>query len=131
MPHRSAKELARQAWKAVSEGDAAALHHLWTEDVVWQAIGNHPWAGRFEGVEEVLEHIAQIGDSVERFDARLDEIFASDTRIVYFYHLTAGRGARVVDVDYIMAALHREGRMSHIWLAALDPELLESLWNPA
>lgn len=129
MPQQAPDELARQAWKAVSEGDAAALHDLWREDVVWQAIGNHPWAGRFEGIENVLEHIALIGDSVERFDARLDEIFASETRIVYFFHVAAARGARVVRVDYIMAALHRDGRMSHIWLAPLDPELLESLWS--
>ncbi len=129
MLQRTPDELARDAWTAVSEGDAGALHHLWRQDVVWQATGNHPWAGRFEGIEDVLEHIALIGDSVKRFDARLDEIFASDTRIVYFFHVTAERGTRVVRVDYIMAALHRDGQMSHIWLAALDPEHLESLWN--
>lgn len=60
--------LGRRAWEAISDSDLDALRRLWSEKLVWHAEGGgHPWSGHFEGRDAVIEHLAQIGDSVEQF----------------------------------------------------------------
>jgi hypothetical protein len=96
---------------------------------VWHAAGSHPWAGRFEGIEAVLSHIADIGESTDQFDAQLDDLLTSDRRIVYFFHADLRRGTRTARVEYVMSAQHENGRMTHIWLVPVDPEALAALWE--
>ena len=123
------EELARRAWQGVADGNAQILKEVWDPDIVWHAAGSHGWAGRYEGIEAVLNHIAEIGESSDQFDAKLDEFLTNDRRIVYFFHAHVRRGTRSVDVDYVMSARHENGRMTYIWLATMDPEALAALWN--
>ncbi|MBW2293644.1 MAG: nuclear transport factor 2 family protein [Deltaproteobacteria bacterium] len=121
--------LARRAWQGVAEGDAQILQEVWDPKVVWHAAGSHGWAGHYEGLAVVLNHIAEIGESSDEFDAKLDEILTSDRRIVYFFHAHIRRGTRAADVEYVMTARHENGRMTYIWLAPKDPEALAALWE--
>ena len=123
------ENLARRAWQGVAEGDARALLEVWDPKVIWHAAGTHPWAGRFEGIEVVLNHLAEIGESSDQFDAQLDELMTSDRRIVYFFRAHIQRGDRSADIDYIMSARHRDGLMTYIWLVPMDPETLAALWE--
>jgi len=123
------EELARRAWQGVAEGDPKILQEVWDPEVVWHAAGSHGWAGRYEGIGVVLNHIAEIGESSDQFDAKLDEILTSDRRIVYFFHAHIRRGTRSTDVEYVMTARHENGRMTYIWLAPKDPEALAALWE--
>jgi len=123
------RELALKAWQGVAEGDVQALREVWDPAIVWHAAGSHPSATRIEGIEAVLDHIAEIGESTDRFDAQLDEFLTSDRRIVYFFRARIRRGERMADIDYVMTARHERGRMTHIWLVPTDPEALAALWG--
>jgi ketosteroid isomerase-like protein len=129
MSQTANEELARRAWQGVAEGNAQILQEVWDPKIVWHAAGTHPWAGRFEGIEAVLNHIAGIGESTDQFDAQLDELMSSDRRIVYFFRAHIRRGARAADIDYVMSAQHENGRMTYIWLVPMDPEALTALWE--
>jgi ketosteroid isomerase-like protein len=129
MSQAANEKLARRAWQGVAEGDARILQEVWDPKIVWHAAGSHPWAGRYEGIEAVLDHIASIGESSDQFDAQLDELLTSDRRIVYFFRAHVRRGSRATDVEYIMSARHENGRMIHIWLVPMDPEALAALWK--
>lgn len=128
MSDSAIEELARRAWQGVAEGDPQILREVWDPRIVWHAAGSHPWAGRHEGMEVVLNHLADIGDSTDEFDAELDELLTSDRRIVYFFRTHVRRGASSADIDYVMCAQHEDGRMTHIWLVPMDPEALSALW---
>ena len=123
------EDLARKAWRGVAEGDAQILQDVWDPKIVWHAAGSHGWAGRFEGMQAVLGHLAEIGESADQFDADLDELLTSDRRIVYFFRAHIRRGDRSADIDYVMSAQHENGRMTHIWLVPMDPEALAALWD--
>jgi ketosteroid isomerase-like protein len=123
------EELAHKAWRGVAEGDAQALLDTWDSKIVWHAAGSHPWAGRFEGIKVVLNHIAEIGETCDQFDAQLDELLTSDRRIIYFFRAHVRIGTRSADVDYVMSAQHENGLMTYIWLAPMDPDALTALWE--
>ena len=129
MSQAANEELARRAWRGVADGDAPTLLEVWDPKIVWHAAGSHPWAGRFEGIEVVLNHLAEIGESSDAFDAQLDELLTSDRRIVYFFRVHVALGSRAADIDYVMSARHENGRMTHIWLVPMDPETLAALWD--
>lgn len=129
MSETAVEKLARRAWQGVAEGDARILQEVWDPKIVWHAAGSHGWAGRFEGLEVVLNHLAEIGESTDEFDAQLDELLTSDRRIVYFFTAHVRRGDRSADIDYIMSARHENGRMTYIWLVPMDPEALAALWE--
>ena len=129
MSQAANEELAHRAWRGVADGDAQTLLEVWDPKIVWHAAGSHPWAGRFEGIEVVLNHLAEIGESSDAFDAQLDELLTSDRRIVYFFRVHVALGSRAADIDYVMSARHENGRMTHIWLVPMDPETLAALWD--
>ena len=129
MSQAANEELARKAWQGVANGDVRALQEAWDPKVVWHAAGTHPWAARYEGIEAVLNHLAEIGDSSDQFDAELDELLTSDRRIVYFFRAHIRRGDRAAVIDYVMSARHENGRMTYIWLVPMDPEALAALWD--
>ena len=82
MPEQPLLALARRAWEAVSDSDVDELEKLWAPDLVWHALGRGtPWAGDHAGREAVLDYLARIGESVETFDARLDDLLTSPDRI--------------------------------------------------
>ena len=129
MSQAANEKLALRAWQGVAEGEVPALLETWDAKIVWHSAGLHPWSGRFEGIDAVLNHIAEIGESCDQFDAQLDEFLTSDRRIVYFFRAHVRRGTRSADVDYVMSARHENGRMTYIWLAPMDPEPLAALWD--
>ncbi len=129
MSDRAIETLASRAWQGVAEGDVEILKEVWDPKIVWHAAGSHGWAGRFEGMEAVLNHLAEIGESSDQFDAQLDEFPTSERHIVYFFRAHVCRGDRSAEVDYVMSARHENGRMTHIWLVPMDPETLAALWD--
>ena len=122
--------LARQAWQAVSQSDVATLQKLWAKDIVWHATGRGtPWAGDHEGQDSVLDYLARIGESVEQFDARLDDILVSDERVSFILHVTAKLGDRILEVDYQLLARIEGGVVVEVWTTPLDPVALGSFWE--
>ncbi len=123
-------ELARQAWDAVSQGDIESLQKLWDEKIVWHATARGtPWAGDHRGRDVVLDFLARIGESVEIFDARLDDILTSDERVSLLIHVSALREDRKLEVDYQLLVRVQSGLVAEIWTSPLDPRALESFWQ--
>ena len=123
-------DLAHRAWDAVSDGDVSSLQSLWDEHIVWHATARGtPWAGDHQGRDVVLDFLARIGESVEIFDARLDDVLASDERIALLIHVSAVRSDRKLEVDYQFLVRIQRGLVAEIWTAPLDPRALESFWQ--
>jgi len=122
--------LARQAWDAVSRSDVDALRSLWSPRLVWHANSRGtPWAGEHRSAEAAFDHLARIGESVEDFDARLDDLLVSDERFVFVFHISARRGERSLEVDYLLMARVEDDLVAEVWTAPLDPTALTAFWD--
>ena len=125
------QELAWRAWRAVAMADIEVLHEIWSEKIIWHATGRNPWAGRYEGPDAVLGYLAQVGEAVDVFDTRLDDVLTSDNRICLVFHVHTERGNRSLDLDYFLLARLEDGRVAEVWTSPLDPAVLERFWHDA
>jgi ketosteroid isomerase-like protein len=123
-------EIARRAWRAVSESDVDTLGALFADGIVWHATGRGtPWEGAHRGRDEVIDYLARIGESVEIFDARLDDVLVSSDRVAYIMHVSASRGDRGLEVDYQLLGRIENGLVVEVWTTPLDPIALEAFWS--
>lgn len=122
-------QLARAAWQAVSIGDVDALERIFAPDVVWHATARAFWRGDHSGRQAVLEFLARLGESMEVFDARLDDVLVSEERVTLVFHVFAQMGTRRLEVDYLLLARVAGARVAEIWTAPLDPSALEAFFR--
>ena len=122
-------QLARRAWDAISQGDAAALRATMNEDVVWHATARGtPWAGTHKGSDAVVDFLARVGEASDVFHASLVEVLASDERVLFVFRTALRRQGRVAELDYLLLGQVRDGRFSELWTVPLDPVAIESFW---
>lgn len=123
--------LARAAWQAVSVGDVEALGRMFAEGVVWHATGNAPWKGDHAGRQGVVEFLARIGEMMEVFDARLEDVLVSETRVAMVFHVSARAGGRSLELDYQLLARVEKDRVVEIWTLPLQPAVLQAFFSAA
>lgn len=124
-------ELAWRAWSAVADADIDSLRELWSEKIVWHATGRNPWAGIYEGPDAVLDYLAHVGESVDVFNARLDDVLSSENRMCLVFHVHTERSNRTLDLDYSLLARLENGKVAEVWTSPLDPSSLERFWLDA
>jgi ketosteroid isomerase-like protein len=124
-------KLARAAWQAVSAGDVDALEQILAPDVVWHATARAPWRGTHVGPQAVSEFLARIGDLMEVFDARLDDVLVSEERVSMVFHVHAQVASRAIEIDYLLLGRIRSGRVAEIWTLPLDPAALAAFFGLA
>jgi ketosteroid isomerase-like protein len=130
MPAKENIELAHRGWAAVSRGDVESLQQVFDENIVWHATARGtPWAGDHVGRDAVLDFLARIGESVETFDARLDDVLASDERAALLLHVSARREHLKLEVDYQLLVRIQRSLVAEIWTSPLDPRVLETFWR--
>ena len=130
--HPNAK-LAAASWLAVSNSDVEALEKLWADDIVWHSTGRNPWAGTYVGREAVLDYLARVGEAVDTYDARLDDVLVSDDRLMLVCHMQlrhAGHEEQEeLEVDELLLARIENGKIAEVWLLALDPRVIKAYWE--
>lgn len=122
-------QIARAAWQAVSRGDVEALEEIFAPDVVWHATARTTWKGDHRGRRAVLDFLARIGESMDVFDARLDDVLVSESRASMLFHISGRVGERRLEVDYQLLACIEAGRVVEVWTMVLDPAPLEAFFG--
>jgi ketosteroid isomerase-like protein len=102
---------------------------MFAEDVVWHATARTPWRGTHRGRRAVLDFLARIGESMEVFDARLDDLLASESRVSMLFHISARSKGRALEADYQLLARIDAGSVAEIWTTTLDPDALEAFFG--
>ena len=129
--HARNQELAWRAWSALAEADIDVLREVWSEKIIWHATGKNPWTGSYEGQDAVLGFLAQVGESVDEFDAHLDDVLSSENRIGMVFRVHTELGDRSIDVAYNLLARLEDGKVAEVWTTQLDPIALERFWQDA
>jgi ketosteroid isomerase-like protein len=125
-------KLAAASWLAVSNSDVEALEKLWADDIVWHSTGRNPWAGAYVGREAVLDYLAQVGESLETYDARLDDVLVSDDHLMLICHMRLKHGGlEELEMDELLLARIENAKIAEVWLLALDPEAVAAYWANA
>jgi ketosteroid isomerase-like protein len=121
--------LARSAWEAISRGDAQTLLAALHPDVTWHATARGtPWFGTHRGADSVVDYLARVGEASEFFEATLEDVLASEERVLLVFHASFRRRGRVAELDYLLLARIRDGRVGEMWTTPLDPATIESFW---
>jgi ketosteroid isomerase-like protein len=120
---------ARGLWSAVAEGDASALRGMLSPDVVWRSMGQHPLSGEYRGPDAVLDYLATIGETADHLVSTLDAIFVGDAGAVVAYHVSAARGDRRLEMDYLLRLRIRDGQVVHAISVPLDQRTNDAFWR--
>ena len=122
-------EIAERAWQAVAEADVETLESLWSPDIVWHVTNDNPWTGDHVGRDAVLDYLADVGEAGEAYEARIQDILASDDRVLIVSAIAARRGDRSVETQQCMLARIEQGLIVEVWTLALDPSAFAGFWQ--
>ncbi|MDX6352840.1 MAG: uncharacterized protein QOF84_7630 [Streptomyces sp.] len=97
-PHAA---LVRKGYEAFSRGDMDALRGLMTGDCTHHVPGDHPLAGDYKGVDNVLRFYGQLfAETDGSLRVEIRDLFVDGRgHVVAVHHQTAGRGGRTIDQD--------------------------------
>lgn len=121
--------VAKELWSAAADGDAEGVRRLLDPDVVWTSTGRNPLSGVWRGPGGVLEYLARIGDAAEDLVSTLQNVFVNDEGAVITYRATARRGAKMLEMDYLLVLRIREGRILTGLMVATDQHVNDEFWS--
>ena len=125
-PH---ERVARELWRAVSEGDAEALGRVFTDDVAWHASGRGSKSGTFRGPEAVLDYLASLGEDSERFDSTLVDILVGQNHTALLTRLTGERGDRKLETGFVFLLQIEGERIAEVWAVPRDQHAIDEFWS--
>lgn len=113
---------------ALSSGDYAALFELFAEDIVWYQPGTHQFAGVFEGLEAVQNHLASLASNVDVMSFKTEDVFADDTTVAAVVNFAASRSGRQIDMREVDVFKIVDGKIQEVRLIDKDVELENAFW---
>jgi len=109
--------------QAAHVGDRETLRALWAPDIVWQIKGASPWQGEIKGADNVLEHLARIGDfGIDGLHTEVEDVMVSNQRASMICHTSAKLGDRVLEADFLVIAEIICRRIQTITSIPIDPD---------
>ncbi len=125
----SNRAVALRFWEALAEGDPDAVVALLSPDIVWRAHGDNPVAGEYRGPEKVLDYLARLGETVDELCSVLQDIFASERGAVIHYRVSARRGPKRLDNEFVMVLGIEAGRILDVTLVPADQRRSTAFWR--
>jgi ketosteroid isomerase-like protein len=120
--------IARQLWAGAAEGDAEAIRGVLAAGVVWKSVGRNPLSGEFRGPEAVIDYMARVGESTDELRLDLTDLFVNEGGVVVLYHASALRGARRLELDYVLVLRIRDGLVVDALSVPVDQPRNDAFW---
>ena len=109
--------------QAANVGDSYTLRGLWAPDIVWLVKGAGPWQADIKGADNVLEHLARIGDfGIDGLHTEVEDVMVSNQRASMICHTSAETGDRVLEADFLVIAEIISRRIQTITSIPIDPD---------
>jgi ketosteroid isomerase-like protein len=121
--------LARALWTAVADSDAEAIRLLLAEDVLWRSVGQNPLAGDYRGPAGVLDYLASAGESVDRLQSSLLDVYLGNDGAILWYHVEAKRGRKTLSMDFALRIGVREARIAEALVVPVDQRKNDAFWK--
>ena len=120
--------LIRAAWRAVARGEADTLKELCVDGVQWHAMGRTPWAGDHQGISAVFDYLGRVGEAADVYQADLTDLLVSAERAATVMQVSASRGDRRLEVQFVILYRIAGGKIAEAWSAPLDPHATDAFW---
>ena len=111
---------ARRSFEAWTSGRLDVLGEYITDDAVLHFAGNNAMSGTYRGRDAVM---GALGRASQGLDPRggLEAVLASDDHVMAFFHSTAERDGKTLDVVVAQAVkVNAEGKATEAWFLPND-----------
>ena len=125
------KQLVKDAWASVSNGDAAGFFSRLADDVTWTFFGTHRFAGTLRGKQEVIDKLfTPLGDVLaDGIKVHIDTFTAEDDRVIIESRGEAkSKTGQRYDNFYCIVITVRAGEIAAI-REYLDTELVTAVFG--
>jgi uncharacterized protein len=125
------EDLVREQYAALERGDMDALRNqCWTDDVRWHVPGRSPFAGDYEGPEQVLRVFARIFElTSDTLSSELHDVLANDEHAVALITTRAERAGKQLNDNQVDTYHFRDGKISEIWTQSTDQYAQDEFWS--
>ena len=128
MSQHSNETLIRDALRAVARGDGETLKRLCVDGIQWHATGRTPWGGDHKGIDAVLDYLGRVGEAADVYEADLADLLVSEERVATVMQISARRGDRRLEVQFVILYRIAGGKIAEVWSAPLDPQATDAFW---
>jgi ketosteroid isomerase-like protein len=125
------KQLVRDTWGAVSQGDVEGFMSRLADDVTWTFFGSHRFAGTFRGKDELVAKLfAPLGEVLaDGIKVHTDSLTAEGDRVVMEARGEAStKDGRPYNNSYCIVITVRDGKVAAV-REYLDAELVTSVFG--
>jgi len=124
------EDLVREGFAAFGRGDVDTLRKQLFTDVRWHIPGRNPFAGDYEGPDQVLQFFARIFEATGgTFSAELHDVLANDERAVALYTARGERAGKQLNDNMVNTYHFRDGKFSEIWTQTTDQYAQDEFWS--
>jgi hypothetical protein len=81
------------------------------------------------GSDEIIDHLADIGESADDYCMRMNDIIANDRYVVILTQISAKKGSASLDTTYVLLGRVAEDRIREVWSIPMEPAAVASFWN--
>jgi ketosteroid isomerase-like protein len=129
MPDHPHARFARTLWTAVASGEAEAVRACLSDDVIWEAGGDHPLSGTFRGPDAVLDYLATVGEQSDELRTEFQDVFVNERGAVVVYHISARRELHRLETDIFLELIVSEGKLVRARSVTVDQSASHDFWS--
>ena len=126
-PHAA---LLRSASEAFLRGDTETLKRIIDPEIVWEIPGTSRVSGKHRGYEELFAYFGKLQELTGgTFKVSLDDVLVSDQHVVLLEGIKATREGKTLDVELVLIAQIRDGRIAHVRDRFSDQYAWDEFWT--
>ncbi len=126
-PHAA---LLRSAHEAFTKGDTEALKRIIDPEIVWEIPGKSLVSGQHRGYEELFAYFGKLREVTGgTFKVVLTDTLVSERHVVLLEAIRATRDGKTLDVELVLIAQIREGRIAHVRDRFSDQYAWDEFWK--
>jgi uncharacterized protein len=118
-----------RSFEAWNSGDLDVIRGYFTEDAILHFAGNNAMSGTYRGRDAVMD---ALGRAMQGWGphTEMEAILASDDHVIAFFHATAERDDKSLDVVHAMPIkLTADAKLTEIWFLANDQSAYDQFWS--
>ena len=118
-----------RSFEAWNIGRVDVIREYLSDDAVLHFAGNNAMSGTYRGLDAVM---GALGRASQGLDPRggLEAVLASDDHVMAFFHSTAERDGKTLDVVLAFSIkVNAEGKLTEAWSLANDQRAFDQFWS--
>lgn len=123
------EDLMRRGYEAFIQGDIETLDELISDDITWHSPGRNPFAGDYEGKEEVFGLFGRIAEETDSFEQDIHDVLANDDHVVALVRQRIEKDGETIEDVSCHVAHVEDGQLRSMWLHPYDQFGSAEFWG--